>query len=69
MTNEQKFKENVNIFLQIIKNFHGNSPTFSIDYKREEINLISCPSGFIRNLQKEGAITHLHKGALSVDFF
>ena len=66
---EQKFSSNVELFLKVVKNFFGNSPTFSIDYKREEINLLSCPSAFITDLQKEGAVTRLSKGALSVDFF
>jgi hypothetical protein len=74
MNNEQKFQDNVNLFLQIVKNFSGSTPTFSIQYRdngdrRKGIYIVDCASGFIRDLQTEGAITHLHNGSLSVDFF
>ena len=73
MNNEQKFQEEVNLFLNIVKNFSGSTPVFSIQYRtngsrRQGIYLIDCASGFIRDLQEKGACTHLSKGTLSVDF-
>lgn len=69
MTKEERFQENVNLFLEVVKTYYGSSPIFSINYKREEINLVDSPSGFINDLQKAGATTHLHKGELSVNFY
>ena len=74
MNDEQKFEENVNLFLQIVKNFSGSTPIFSIQYRNngdrcKGIYIVDCASGFIRDLQTEGAHTHLHNGNLSVDFF
>ena len=74
MNNEKKFEENVSLFLQILKNFGGAPPTFSIQYRdngdrRKGIYIVDCASGFIRDLQEEGAHTHLHNGNLTVDFF
>lgn len=74
MNNEQKFSENVNLFLDIVKNFNGSTPIFSIQYRdnssrKRGIYVMDCASGFIRDIQAEGGCTHLSKGALSVDFF
>jgi hypothetical protein len=69
MTKEERFQENVNLFLEVVKNCYGSSPIFSINYRREEINLVDSSSGFINELQTKGATTHLHKGLLSVNFY
>ena len=73
MNTEQKFDQNVKQFLEIVKT-NPSGPTFSIQYRdngdrRQGIYIVECSSGFITDLQREGALTHFHKSCISVDFF
>ncbi|MGK0324845.1 MAG: hypothetical protein ACJA1D_000177 [Polaribacter sp.] len=75
MKNIEEFKiGQVNVFLKLIEEYEGKDPIFSIKYVKDSdraqgIYLTNASSGFIKVLQKKGAMTHLLKGYLSVNFF
>ena len=75
MENLEKFKEKqVNVFLELLEKYDGATPIFTIQYRKNSdrtqgIYLSNSSSGFIRIIQKNGGMTHLKNGYLSVDFY
>ena len=44
----QNFNLTIEHFLSLVKCFDGSTPTFRINYKKEQIEILYAPSGFLR---------------------
>lgn len=66
----EKFERTLELFLAELKSFAGAVPTVKIDYNKETILVIDCPSGFVKQLHNNKKVcTHLSSKGLKVEYF